>query len=271
MLVNSIDVIKYNGGFAPAINVPSLTALRAVIETAEEENVGVIIQHAESHENFISREEAVAMMRWYAKKSKVPVAVHFDHGTSYESCLNAMELGFTSVMYDGSKLPLQENIANSIKVVEAAKKYGVSVEAELGAMPDGDTLGNPILYTNVKEAVDFVENTGVDLLAVSIGTAHGVYTTNPAINYQRILELNESLPIPLVMHGGSGLTKEEYQNAMSKGIRKINFYTYMSKAPLSNDILNTVDQDTLFEEVEVLSRGEMKKIVQEFIQIMKGY
>ena len=225
-----------------AFNVPNLEMVRAAIQAAEEMNMPVILQHAEGHGSLITLEEIGPIMIQYAERSTVPVVVHLDHGKSFEVIMQAMKLGFTSVMIDASDLPFEENVARTQEVVKAAHSLGVSVEAELGHVftsslgggegraPDDDQIGDTDIYTDPKQAKEFVDATNVDCLAVAFGTVHGIYLKEPRLDLQRVKEIYEEVKIPLVMHGGSGVHAEDYQAAIKNGITKINYYTYANQA-----------------------------------------
>lgn len=241
MLVNLKQILEdacKNNYAVGSFNTPTLENVRAVISAAEELDVPVIIAHAEVHESIVPVEVIGPVMLEAAKRAKVPVCVHLDHGVSYDLVIKAMKLGFTSVMIDCSALPFEENIAITKKVVEEAGKHGVSVEAELGEMPqpEGSNHGSDVQenasdhYTDPDKAGEFVRRTGVDALAVAFGTAHGLYAKVPNIDFNRLEKIHQKTAIPLVMHGGSGVSDEGFQEAISKGIRKINYYTYMAKA-----------------------------------------
>jgi fructose-bisphosphate aldolase class II len=165
--------------------------------------------------------------------SSVPVCINLDHGPSFEEAMKAIHYGCTSVMIDGSSLPFSENVALTKKVVEAAHACGVSVEAEIGhvAGHKGDMMGGQVAdetkFTKLEDAVRFAEETGIDALAIAIGTVHGVYKGEPKLDYDRITAIRNAVSIPLVMHGGSGLAAEQYKEAVACGINKINYATYM--------------------------------------------
>lgn len=221
-----------------AFNTPTLEMVRGVIRAAEALNMPVIIQHTQGHSNFIDLEDIGPIMLHYAKKASVPVCVHLDHGDQFDDCVRAMKLGFTSVMYDASAKDFEVNVKETAEIVKIAKALGVSVEAELGHMLNS-TIGagegrgaidKAYSYTDPKQALEFVERTQVDCLAVAVGTVHGIYIEKPVLNLERVKEIKDEVKIPLVLHGGSGLTNEEYEVAIKNGIRKINYYTYMNKA-----------------------------------------
>lgn len=222
-----------------AFNAPNLESLQAVIGAAEELGLPVIMQFAQVHECYISMEEIGPIMVERAKKAAVPVCVHLDHGEDLDYVQKALDLGFTGVMYDGSTLPYEENVANTKKAVELARKAGAYVEAELGSMGRRESgLGNKSgaddetkIYTDPVQAKAFVEETGVDALACSFGTTHGIYLTEPRLDFTVVEGVRrECGGIPVVMHGGSGVSREDFHKAIHAGVRKINYFTYMDKA-----------------------------------------
>lgn len=247
MLVSMTEVLKdacEKGYAVGAFNATSLESLSAIIAAAEETGKGIILNHAEVHSSIIPIEEIGPIMVERAKKAKVPVCCHLDHGTSLESCIKAIQLGFTSVMLDASSSDYEENVRDTALICRLAHSVGVTVEAELGHIFSSDigvgentkqeTLDSyesaDDVYTDPDTAKDFVERTGVDALAIAFGTAHGVYQVKPKLDLDRIKLIKEKVDIPFVMHGGSGLTKEEFQTAIKNGVRKINYYTYMALA-----------------------------------------
>ena len=177
-------------------------------------------------------DEVVPIMLHFAHKAKVPVCVHLDHGTDFEYVKRGLELGFTSVMFDGSALDTETNTALTIKTVEEAKKTGASVEAEVGSMGAGESGegGGESIYTDPDTAKIFVENTGIDALACAFGTVHGFYTTEPKLDFERLSTIDSLIDVPIVMHGGSGVSEADYKEVIKRGVRKVNYYTYMSKA-----------------------------------------
>lgn len=241
MLVTLKDILNLceAGGYAAgSFNTPNLESIMAVIKAAEELNVPVIIQHAEAHEPLMPLDTIGPIMLELAKRAKVPVAVHMDHGETVEYVYRALEMGFTSVMYDGSTLPFEENAANTRLVVSLAKKTGATVEAEIGCMGRRETgagsagTGNDPekIYTDPDQAKKFVEMTGIDALACSFGTTHGVYISEPKLDFSVVENVRKKAQIPIVMHGGSGVSREDFRTAIRKGVRKVNYYTYMAIA-----------------------------------------
>lgn len=222
-----------------AFNTPNLEALQAVLEAAEELELPVIIQFAQCHEEWISLDIIGPIMVKMAKRATVPVCVHLDHGETLAYLQKALDIGFTSVMYDGSALSYEENLANTKAVVRLADRFGASVEAELGNMgrrESGSGNGTGIadetkIYTDPFKAREFVRESGIDALACSFGTTHGIYLTEPKLNYNVVKNVREFTGnIPVVMHGGSGVSREDYRKAIEVGVRKINYFTYMDKA-----------------------------------------
>ena len=223
-----------------SFNASGLEAIEAEIAAAEELNLPVIIQFAQCHEPWIPLTTIGPIMVEMAKKSTAPICVHLDHGETLDYLQTALEIGFTGIMYDGSTLPYEENLANTKKAVEMAAKYGASVEAELGSMGkresgsgdegagvDDDTK----IYTDPDLAAQFVADTGIDALACSFGTTHGIYLTEPKLDFNVVTGVREKTGnIPVVMHGGSGVSEEDYHKAVKAGVRKINYFTYMDKA-----------------------------------------
>lgn len=218
------------GGF----NCPTLENVYGVMQAAEKEQVPVILSFPQVHERTVPLKVIGPILLQAARDAKVPVCVHLDHGSTVAYVEEALQLGFNSVMYDGSKLSLAENIRNTQAVVKLARKYQADVEAELGGIA-GDEAGissgdTESKLTDIYEAVEFVQATGVNSLAASIGTAHGFYTEVPKIDFRRIEEIHRKTGLPLVMHGGSGVSDEDYHKAINLGIRKVNYYSYMAKA-----------------------------------------
>lgn len=216
-----------------AFNTPNLECVNAVISAAEKLGVGVIISHAEIHENISPLEKIGPVMVQAAKAAKTPVCVHLDHCETLDYMAKALEIGFTGVMYDGSVLPYEENVENTKIAVKMAKKYDAGVEAEIGVLASrengGATNTGPV-YTDPDLAMKFCRETGIDILAPSFGAAHGIYNSKPVLDLERIKLIAEKTGLPLVMHGGSGVSPEDYRTGIRNGLRKINYYSYMAKA-----------------------------------------
>jgi fructose-bisphosphate aldolase class II len=237
-LVNLKDVLddayqrKYAVG---SFNVVNMEFLEAIIEAAEAKKSPAILALAEVHFKYVNLENITPAIKEVARRASVPLVLHLDHGESFEAIMRALRAGFTSIMFDGSTLSLEENVTKTAEVVKMCHAVGVTVEAELGHVggAEAGAGGEPAveaLYTKVEEAVEFVRRTRVDALAVAIGTAHGLYRGKPRLDFERLAQLNDALRIPLVLHGGTGLTVEDFRRAIGLGVAKINFYTGMSVA-----------------------------------------
>lgn len=230
MLVNLNDVLlkaKKEGYAVGLFNTIDTDMLDAAITAAEEMNSPIIIGTAEVLLKYGELQLIAPSIISKAKQAKVPVVVHYDHGLTFDRCKEALSLGFSSIMFDGSSYDYETNIKMTKEMVELAHKYGASVEGEIGHVGDA-TIGDNLLtdrYTTVKEAKDFLDATGVDALAIAIGTAHGAYKYKPVLNIERLKEIRDNVDVPLVLHGGSGLTDEDFKNTIANGIAKINIFT----------------------------------------------
>lgn len=213
----------------PAANFIDLDSARTYVKVAEARNLPLILAFAQSHKDILSLEEAAIIGKYLAEKATVPVVLHLDHGEDIDFIRRAIELGFNSVMIDASQKSFDENVRLSKEVVELAHSHHVTVEAELGHVgsnANASEKGLPdSIYTEVDAVIDFVEQTGVDSLAISIGTAHGVYKGVPKINFERLHEIANLTNVPLVLHGGSSSGDENLERCATEGISKINIYT----------------------------------------------
>lgn len=237
MLVNMNDILlpakegKYGVGFFNAVNVEMA---RAIIETAEELKAPVMIGTAEVLLPAMELDLVANYLIPMAKKATVPVCVHYDHGLTFERCMQAVKLGFTSVMYDCSTAPYEENITKVAEMVKICHAMGVTVEAELGHVGDnagsGKLTNSEDYFTDPDTAVDYVKRTGVDSLAVAVGNAHGDYAFPPKLDFDRIQIISGKTNLPLVLHGGSGLADADFKNAVRLGVSKINIFTDIDKA-----------------------------------------
>lgn len=222
-----LDVANANNFAIPAFNISDWAMFNGVMDISEEKNAPVIIAIHPDEVSHITT-DLIAAMHSRAHRSSVPVAIHWDHGGSYEQMITAIKAGFTSVMIDASLLPFDENVALTRKVVEAAHAVGIQVEGELGTIGANDSYGESgaaeIIYTNAADAVRFVEETGVDSLAIAIGTSHGLYPAekNPELRHDLLEEIKTAVGIPLVLHGGSANPDSELRRAVELGINKIN-------------------------------------------------
>lgn len=222
-LLNEADDTYAVGAF----NVSDMEMAMGAVKAAEEMKAPLILQVAEGRLRYSPLELLGPVMMAAARRCQMPTAVHLDHGATMETIRLALSLGFTSVMFDGSKYPLEENIAKTKEVVALARKYGADVEAEIGRVggAEGDYKSMDVLVTSVAEAERFAEETDVDALAVAIGTAHGNYRTQPELRIDRLKEIAAVVKCPLVLHGGTGLTEQDFHDCLKNGIQKINIAT----------------------------------------------
>lgn len=257
-----------------SFNTPNLESLQAAIESAEELGLPVIIQFAQCHEPWIPLSIIGPIMVEAAKRAAVPVCVHLDHGETLEYLQQALDIGFTAIMYDGSVLPYEENLANTKKAVEMAAKTGASVEAELGSMgrresgagDESGTNDETKIYTDPELAAVFIKETGIDALACSFGTTHGIYLTEPKLDFEVVKNVRRLTgSIPVVMHGGSGVSKEDYRKAIEAGVRKVNYFTYMDKAGGSavTEYMESLNErePIFFSSISMAARDAMKENV----------
>ena len=275
MLVTLKTILKIAEAKKCAIgsfNTPNFESLKAVIGAAEELNQPVILMHAQVHEEMglCNMEEIAPLMLFMADRATVPVCVHLDHGTDLDYVKKGLDLGFTSVMYDGSTLPDEINFANTAIAVEMAKKTGASVEAEIGSMGarESGAEGGESIYTTPQAAKKFSEETGIDALACAFGTAHGIYLKQPKLDFERVKKIKSMINVPIVMHGGSGVSNEDYKKVISCGVRKINYYTYMAKA--GGEAVDKMADRTFFHDIAAAAEQGMKENVKAAIRVFSG-
>lgn len=267
-LVNMLEVIKYanekNCGIG-AFNALSIEAVRGAIRAAEELDTPIILQLAQVQLDAAPIEYIAPVMIEAAKRATVPVTVHYDHGEDIEHIKQALDLGFTSVMYDGASLPLKENIEISRQVKEMAKPYNATVEAELGQVGGGEDGKTDIemRLTSVDEVQEFVLNTGVDALAIAIGNAHGPYKDGPDLQFGRLADINKCTDVPLVLHGGSGISDDGFRQCIDNGIRKINVATSIQQQ-VTRDVKaflsNNNNENCYFELYETVEEAVYKEV-----------
>ena len=313
MLINLKEILTiadHDNIAIGAFNTPNLECINAVIDAAERLNVPVIISHAELHEDVAPLAKIGPVMVQAAKAAKVPVCVHLDHCETLSYMKQALELGFTGVMYDGSTLSYEENLKNTKKAVAIASKYNCGVEAELGAMAareggeaasgkvasgkaaSGKAMageggqatsgkassgkGRPFaptgpVYTDPDEAVEFCKETQIDALAPSFGTAHGIYKNKPILDFERVKEISIRTRLPLVMHGGSGVSPEDYRKGIECGLRKINYYSYMAKAGTQAVIDKLQAGNVLFfHDLALAAQKAMEEDVEKAMRVFAG-
>ena len=230
MLVNLNEVLKkaQKGKYAVGLfNTTDTDMLQAVIEAAEESNSPVILGTAEVLLPYGELKLIAPSVIAAAKRAKVPVVVHYDHGLTFDRCIEALKLGFSSIMFDGSAKPYEQNIAETREMVKIAHAFGATVEGEIGHVGEAAKEDNLLtdMYTTPEEAKAYLEATGVDALAVAIGSAHGVYKKKPMLNIERLKEISSAVKVPLVLHGGSGLSDDDFKNTIRNGIAKVNIFT----------------------------------------------
>lgn len=230
MLVNLNEVLKkaQNEKYAVGLfNTTDTDMLQAVIEAAEESNSPVILGTAEVLLPYGELKLIAPSVIAAAKRTKVPVVVHYDHGLTFDRCIEALKLGFSSIMFDGSAKPYEQNIAETREMVKIAHAFGATVEGEIGHVGEAAKEDNLLtdMYTTPEEAKAYLEATGVDALAVAIGSAHGVYKKKPMLNIERLKEISSAVKVPLVLHGGSGLSDDDFKNTIRNGIAKVNIFT----------------------------------------------
>ncbi|MBQ6967379.1 MAG: class II fructose-bisphosphate aldolase [Lachnospiraceae bacterium] len=237
MLVNMNAVLQpakkdhYGVGLFNAVN---LEMLNGIMDAAESLKAPVIMGTAEILLKAASIKEVAAMVKSRAEDSPVPVVLHYDHGLTFEKCMEAIQAGFTSVMYDCSTASYEENVERVAEMVKIAHAVGVTVEGELGHVGDNEGAGKlekpSDYYTDPTVAADFVNRTHVDALAIAVGNAHGDYKFPPKLDFERISEIAAAVDVPLVLHGGSGLSDDDFREAIKRGIAKINIFTDINKA-----------------------------------------
>ena len=269
MLVNLNAVLadaQKNHYAVGLFNTTDTDMLEAVISAAEECRSPVIIGTAEvllpNGELRLIAPSIIAA----AKRASVPVVVHYDHGLTFDRCMEALQLGFSSVMFDGSAGAYEQNIADTREIVKIAHAFGATVEGEIGHVGEASANDNDAtdLYTRVDEAEAYLKATGVDALAVSIGTAHGAYKSKPKLDFNRLTDLRAALPVPLVLHGGSGLSDEDFRRSIACGIAKVNIFTDLclaGNAAMADGLANGEAYLTIRNrKVDYIKRAVMEKM-----------
>lgn len=258
-----------------AFSVGNMEMVRGAIRAAEELDTPIILQIAEVRLKNSPLHLMGPMMVQAAKEAKVDVAVHLDHGLTFETVDKALELGFTSVMLDASTLPFEENIARVKVVVEKARKYGATVEAELGLVGGSEdgSCDHGIRCTDPDDAVVYARETGIDALAVAIGNAHGNYPVAPTLAFDVLEKIHEKVDIPLVLHGGSGITDKDFQRAISLGIRKVNIATasFNSLTAHVEKYMESTDKHNFFDLNEVMVQGTYENVKRHILVFNEPY
>ena len=258
-----------------AFSVGNMEMVKGAIRAAEELNTPIILQIAEVRLKNSPLHLMGPMMVQAAKEAKVDVAVHLDHGLTFETVDKALELGFTSVMLDASTLPFEENIAKVKTVVEKARKYGATVEAELGLVGGSEdgSCDHGIRCTDPDDAVVYARETGIDALAVAIGNAHGNYPVAPTLAFDVLEKIHEKVDIPLVLHGGSGITDKDFQRAISLGIRKVNIATasFNSLTAHVEKYMASTDKHNFFDINEAMVQGTYENVKRHILVFNEPY
>ena len=258
-----------------AFSVGNMEMVRGAIRAAEELDTPIILQIAEVRLKNSPLHLMGPMMVQAAKEAKVDVAVHLDHGLTFETVDKALELGFTSVMLDASTLPFEENIARVKAVVEKARKYGATVEAELGLVGGSEdgSCDHGIRCTDPDDAVVYARETGIDALAVAIGNAHGNYPVAPTLAFDVLEKFHEKVDIPLVLHGGSGITDKDFQRAISLGIRKVNIATasFNSLTAHVEKYMESTDKHNFFDLNEAMVQGTYENVKRHILVFNEPY
>ena len=258
-----------------AFSVGNMEMVKGAIRAAEELNTPIILQIAEVRLKNSPLHLMGPMMVQAAKEAKVDVAVHLDHGLTFETVDKALEFGFTSVMLDASTLPFEENIAKVKTVVEKARKYGATVEAELGLVGGSEdgSCDHGIRCTDPDDAVVYARETGIDALAVAIGNAHGNYPVAPTLAFDVLEKIHEKVDIPLVLHGGSGITDKDFQRAISLGIRKVNIATasFNSLTAHVEKYMASTDKHNFFDLNEAMVQGTYENVKRHILVFNEPY
>lgn len=258
MLVNLNDVLRpaQQGHYAVGLfNTTDTDMLQAAIEAAEEMRAPIIIGTAEVLLPYGELQLIAPSVIAAAKRARVPVVVHYDHGLTFDRCMEALRLGFSSVMYDASAKPYAQNIQETREIVRIAHAFGATVEGEIGHVgsADGSDPAGEDRYTTLQEATDYLRDTGVDALAIAIGTAHGAYKTAPKLSFDRLAQIRAAVDAPLVLHGGSGLSDDDFRRAVQGGIAKVNIFTDLCLAGMA------AQKQAVAEKLDYLSARNLKK------------
>ena len=246
-----------------AFNAENMEMVQAIVAAAERLSSPVIIQTTPSTVDYAGLDYFYAMAAVAASAASVPVALHLDHGNSFALACRAIRAGYTSVMFDGSKYPFGENASLTAKVVELAKTVSIPVEGELGCVggKEDDTEAGGSGYTVPEEAASFVGLTGVDSLAVGIGTAHGFYAGTPVLDVRRLSQIRELVPVPLVLHGATGLAGEAIVECIRRGICKVNFATEL-RAEFTKAVRKTLEQDSAVVDVKAYGKAARQAVME---------
>ena len=268
-----LDKANRKGCAVPAFDVIDHASAEGVVEAAQAVERPVILMFPEAALNLVNHDAFFPFLVRLAERASVPVALELDHGQKLEAIMKAIQSGFTAVMIDGSSFPLSENIALTKKITEIAHAAGVCVEAEIGHVAGGEgafdgSYVDTSLFTRPTEARKFVDETGVDALAVAIGTVHGVYKGEPKLNFELLGEIKRTVSLPLVLHGGSGVSEEDFIKCIKGGINKINLFTEISMAAVGQSLIYCKQKDNKLHFVEMILAGKQKvfKIASKYLE-----
>ena len=272
MLVNSKELFKIaqeNKFAIPAANFIDQYTLRSYVGVAESLNLPIIVSFAQAHHEVMHVEEAALLGKYYAEHAKVPVVLHLDHGEDIEFVKKAVDLGFSSVMIDASQDSFKENVQKTKEIIDYAHNYNVVVEAEIGHVGSGDNYENhkhsDSLYTTTKDAQKFYQETSIDSLAISIGTAHGNYKGIPEINFDRLKDISNVVPVPLVLHGGSSSGDDNLRRCALNGIVKINIFTDI----INNAVKNLSIDGKNYVDIQDQMKNGMSDCLTHYFQVFK--
>lgn len=285
MLVNLRDICaiaEQNNMAIASFNVPSLEATRAALDAAEETGYPVILSHAEGHDAIQPLDVMGPTMVALAERSSAMVCVHLDHCENLSYMRRALEIGFTGAMYDGSMESYEVNVENSQRAADMCSDFGCGLECELGSMGtrengvghENDHVSEAV-YTDPEQADEFITETGLDILACSFGTVHGIYKGEPHLNFDVLTEIRKRNNVPLVMHGGSGVSDDDYYKAIDAGIRKINYYTYGVK--YAGDAVQQVIADFKAKNVDAnvywhdMTTAAYERLYEDFSSVIKVF
>lgn len=271
MFLNLRDVFSREYRCIPAFNFYNLETLKAILNGAKAEKREVIASFGEGYLHHMNLETVVSLSKALKEELNISFVLHLDHAKNIDIIKMAIRAGFSSVMYDGSHLPLSENISNTKEIVNFARKYNVSVEGELGSLNvedgNGEVMGTNF-YTSIDDAEIFVRSTSVDALAISVGNAHGKYKGVPHIDIDRVRDIYLNTKVPLVLHGCSGIDFESVNKAIQSGVRKININTdlsFLASASAYNELLIN-NGEVRFEKVMEKAQHSMEEKVKEYLK-----
>lgn len=281
MLINLKTMLRYaeeQGCAVGSFNVYNLESIQAVVSAAQATGQPAIISFGESYIKHAPLEVIAEIVKAYCATAELPFVLHLDHSKNFATIIKAIKAGFTSVMYDGSALPLAENIARTKQIVEIAQAAGVSVEGELGYMneEDGTAPADFCLakgYTTVAAAKEYAEQSGADALAIAIGNAHGIYKGTPTLDFDRLAEIRQNVALPLVLHGSSGIPEASLRRAIALGIRKININTEVSTRALHTArvfLAEHSDPNTRFEAMAKAAENTMAATIKDYMNLFKA-